>query len=515
MQLNLAIVGAGSFGQKVANSFLEHKLPFQLYDRQVKAPFKGINVYPLENLSPQNTSKVLLAVSVEPYISEIKDELLELGFKANQIIPLVYDSAAVLLDTMLKKNKSLTVSLLKNDYQSFSALESDFFSEREQRISHLIQGDKDNIGFYYLGRGGGFRKHTGNLPALLESQYNVITFSDELPYPNENAERYIYMSQETMLQCDFPKLAITTNFYPCSPKATTKLTMMHMAYDFLLFSKETAKGIKQAENHYIFLASQPSLELHKRICLEEKLTNNVVLIPGGYPRHDQNLLKYEKIKNITQSEAIIYAPTLSSLLTANDTKYTYSIIQAVTFIPMILKAFPERTLIFRPHPEDLDLIASGIQTQRAQAFRELLTLCENHPKCVLDNNKTNYIESFAKSAVMISDTSAIAFSYFLTTGKPVIFFSPDQKALKDNLGHIRYIQDREKIGYCVDNINGLIETLEKILLNNKHVPPSKDGIIFNEGHSEQYLLENLDYILSGKKHPDWWYLQDYLKEKGE
>ncbi|MCX2767486.1 CDP-glycerol glycerophosphotransferase family protein [Pseudoalteromonas sp. B530] len=507
----IAIVGAGSFGQKTANILMNNSVKFKLFDRQKKKPYRDHNINSFDKINPSEISTILIAVSIEPYLSEIYQELIQIGLDENRILPLVYDSAAVMLDTMFEIDKERVLNTLEKNLSNFAEFENSFFNDRNSKIASLNNKSRTNVGFYFLGRAGGFRQHAGSLPKRLEENYNVTVFSDEPPSKLENKDNYILMSQESMQSQEYSELAITTHFYPCSPAQTTKLTLMHMAYDFLLFGDHVADIIQQAENHYIFLASQPSLELHKRLCLEANLTNNVVLIPGGYPKHDQNLIKYEKIKDEFESKAIIYAPTLSSFFTSENSKYTYSIIQALDFAPKILEHFTDRFLIFRPHPEDLDLVSSGIETKRAIAFKELIKICHQHPRCILDSNKSNYIESFAKSAVMISDTSAIAFSYFLTTGKPVIFFSPDQKSLKKNLSHIKYIQDREKIGYCVEGSEELLLKLDELLNKENHKPHSKDGIIFNEGRSEDYLLENMDYIITGKKHPDWWYLKDYIR----
>jgi len=436
--------------------------------------------------------------------------LIKQGVPSANIVQLNYDSAAVLLDEMFKQDRTRCTELLSSGLKSFPSIERAFFVKEDI----VFDNDRKNIGFYYLGRAGGFRQHAGGVPKLLDKTYNVITYSDEPPTDGECNKKYMLMSQESMLSNKDVDIAITTHFYPCSPPVTPKLTMMHMVYDFLINRKIVAEVIGQANTHYLFIPSVPSMELHKRICFESKLQNNVVLIPGGYPRHDRNAINFAREKKKYQRpNSIIYAPTLSSFFDSSESKYSYSILEAEFFIPKILKKFPTKRFIFRPHPEDLDFLNAGINTARAQAFRNIIAFCEQHPRCDIDDKKTDYIKSFVESAIMISDTSAIAFSFALTTKRPVIFFSPNQKELSKALPDIQYIKDRGKLGTCVENQEQLFTALEVYLNGGEHhfsTTHDCHDVIYNEGFSEQYLIDNFHYITENKRHPDWWYLRDHI-----
>jgi CDP-glycerol glycerophosphotransferase (TagB/SpsB family) len=131
----------------------------------------------------------------------------------------------------------------------------------------------------------------------------------------------------------------------------------------------------------------------------------------------------------------------------------------------------------------------------------------------LDDDQGDYITTFARSTVMISDTSAIAYSYALTTGKPVIFFSKNDAAVKSIFKDVRYITDREKIGYCVDNTPALIDTLKQCFEGNGLPAVKRDfvtSLVFNRGYSFQYLVNHIDDMIEGRRVEGWWYLRDHL-----
>lgn len=115
---------------------------------------------------------------------------------------------------------------------------------------------------------------------------------------------------------------------------------------------------------------------------------------------------------------------------------------------------------------------------------------------------------------MISDTSAIAYSYALTTGKPVIFYSKNNMAVKSLFKNVRYITDRDKIGYCVDNTVDLIDTLKQCF-EGSGLPSDKldfvTSLVFNRGRSFQYLIDHIDDMIEGRRVDGWWYLRDHLE----
>jgi hypothetical protein len=505
------IVGGGSFAVKLSAILEQHGIWHQFLDRFRTEPLRGRTVHRLDAVAAKG-GIYLVAIQLHDIAREVGAQLQAQGMNPLHVLLLLEESSANALACMLSHDKVRTLNLLNEGNIDFPDLERKFYPRQYEQLSVSSQTKK--IGFCFIGGSGGFRRHVRDLPYRLRGKYSVKTFSDQFSTKADIVDGYTLMSELSMLRNEWPDFVINPHFFECSPAHTPKLTMMHMVYDFLVYRDLVARVMGQPDTHYIFIPSVPSMDLHKSICFDYGLKNNIVLIPGGYPRLDENIERYEQIKNFNvDGPVILYAPTLSSVHCTSETAYTYSIYGAVDFITEILSQFPEAKVIFRPHPEDLADVRGGADTDRCHLFRQLLDLCANHPRVELDDDQGDYITTFARSTVMISDTSAIAYSYALTTGKPVIFFSKNDAAVKSIFKDVRYITDREKIGYCVDNTPALIDTLKQCFEGNGLPAVKRDfvtSLVFNRGYSFQYLVNHIDDMIEGRRVEGWWYLRDHL-----
>ena len=500
------VVGAGTFAVKVSHVLVKHNTEHQFIDEFYEGKLCDRLVNRASDISSFDAC-FIIAISNPVYAENAISRLKALGVAPKKLLSLLFESELMMLDQMLCDDPIRFWTLVQLDTHSFIDLEEKFYP----LLADSQSNDKPNIGFFYIGKGGGFRAHVADLPKQLAESYNVREHSD-IASLSDNDCSYLMMSESRMLQYDWPDLVINPHFFACSPPQIPKLTMLHMMYDFLVHTDLVARVMQQSDTHYLFIPSRPSMHLHQQICHDYQLTNNLVLIPGGYPRLDVNRQKYAELDSLQENKkSIIYAPTLSSLVATEETQYTYSILDAVHFIPAILDTFPAYQVIFRPHPDDLVTVKQGIITERANAFRTLLQFCDTHPRCRLDDNSTDYISTFAQASVLISDTSAIAYSFALITQKPVIFYSSNQKKVAELMSHLSYIKDREKLGHCVDSVSGLIDCLKTSLENSAKNYNSfePEQVIYNPDCSLNYLIDNLNYILDDKKHPDWWYWRDH------
>ena len=83
-----------------------------------------------------------------------------------------------------------------------------------------------------------------------------------------------------------------------------------------------------------------------------------------------------------------------------------------------IKSNKQYSLIFRPHPLLFqNFLATGELTQ--EAFSSLIKDIEDTPNIYLDESG-DYLDSFNKSNMLITDTSGLIIDYYLT-GKPIIF----------------------------------------------------------------------------------------------
>lgn len=502
------IVGSGSFAVKLAAFLTQHKASVTFIDKQAGLAVFEQKTIAYENISLERLDGVFfIAISVSEYAEQAKIRLLSHNVQAYNIINMLSESAINVLEVMQSIEPQILHHLSDYNNGSFADLSATFFKcKNKYTCPQDSSNQQKNIGFFFVGKGGGFRAHTTNVRQQISEDFNIQLFSDTFPTANDN-EPYSVMTEEQMRINTWPDIVINPHFIPCSPAHIPKITMLHMVYDFLVHRDLVAHAIEQADTHYLFIPSQASMAFHQKLIQDYKLANTVFLIPGGYPRLDKNIADYKAIEQrYPQPDCILYAPTLSAFVKTPETKHTYSILDAVDFIPLLLERFPDKKIIFRPHPDDLITVRRGIKTRRADAFRTLLHLCETHPRCELDSGTTNYIETFAKSAVMISDTSAIAFSFPLITGRHTIFFARDHKKIQRLLPDIQYLKDKEKIGTCVEDSASLIAAIENAFTHP--IAPQKkqfcDKLVYHPGQASEYFHTCLNAINNNTVLPEWW-----------
>lgn len=510
----LYIVGGGALALKLAAVLEQFQLSFCFIDEFSHSPLANKPVFKAEQL-PGAKGVFLIAISFPEYAKAAVARLVNRGVTESQCLHFPFDSTALVFGEMLKLSVEKTLKLLCEPLSTFVNFEQAFFADEWQDFTRASVA-KPRITFCRLGIGSGYLGHLGSLPDALAKKFECILLTDQLDTSLPSIPSML-MSQAAMLEQDSVDLQITAHVYPCSAKKVKQLSFVHMVYDFLLFSQQTYEHLSQPDTHYVFIPSQASLELHKAIYREKALTNNLILIPGGYPKHDQNLIQYQQIaRDIAQMDAVLYAPTLCTSLAANETEDCYSILQAVDFIPALVEMFPNINIIFRPHPEDLALAHLVRSHPRAVAFQQVLHFCQTHPRCVVDTDKQSYLESFAKSKLVISDTSSVAFSFVLLTNRPAIFYADDHARLASHFNNCQFIKDRTQFGVCVSSVEALLSHVATAFSSDQQQLYNAQfcrQVLFNLGSSERYLLENFDYILNDKRHPDWVYLQDEREHK--
>ncbi|MFC1918925.1 hypothetical protein ACFLWW_03015 [Chloroflexota bacterium] len=258
----------------------------------------------------------------------------------------------------------------------------------------------------------------------------------------------------------------------------------------------------QSTYDYFFLPSRHVVERVKQQVLagREKFHSNklegkeVCLIGGGYPKLDSNLRYFEKYKQ--DSKTIIIAPTVIKDFEGLVLLPSY----AEKIIEAILDEFPEYDLIFRPHPHTLS----------NTTVQEISQKYKNEPRFTFDDNGNFYMGNYSKAALMITDMSGTAYTYAFTTLRPVVFFSPNEAEVLRRFGEYQYFIDRSKVGYTALNIYEMLEKIEQLIVNKDDFTPRikeyRDSVIYNIGISEDYFVDNLEYILENKKHTDWIYI---------
>ena len=231
------------------------------------------------------------------------------------------------------------------------------------------------------------------------------------------------------------------------PKKSKKIYLHHCIYDTPLTGKdrerETFKSLLKYD--YIFLSSQKMISSFNKYFNLNK-NQKVKFLSSGYPRLD-----YLKKTSQTKKNSIIIA-------IANSIAYpNYSIINNILSIIRVINQNFQYKIIIRPHP-------ANRKNFNKDNFPEIFEEIENNNTIEVDFSD-NYLNSYNKSLLMITDISGTAYTFSFLTNSPVIFFSiNERKALKEYVSLNHFI-DRKKIGDVITNIKNLKKTINQLIKN--------------------------------------------------
>lgn len=273
------------------------------------------------------------------------------------------------------------------------------------------------------------------------------------------------------------------------PIAVPKIMMMHSLVSIPgVYEENTFDGYD-----YIYCAGKHHLAELKAIYQEKGLTNKC-LIPGGYPRLDELILRAVTLSPPV-SKTIIIAPTLVS----PASEHVSIMNQIPSFIDYLLSI--GWSVTFRPHPLNL-----STTNDYYSKFNEVIKCYQNSPNFILDRS-SDYFVSYASSSVMLSDISGTAYTYAFAFGCPVIFFDPD---VPSEFTQGLLYNSRNKMGRSIRSIEDLQGCINDFVENYADLKDSvktfRDDTIFNLGSSADYFAENINFVLNNKKHPAWTYV---------
>ena len=270
------------------------------------------------------------------------------------------------------------------------------------------------------------------------------------------------------------------------PNASNKVYINHDIYDTPMVNENNEKNLIYALNkcNYIFLSSEIAIiALEKKInlYLEDNNKKNLKLINTGYLKLDH---VHKKVyKSSISEDAILLAPTLSSMfLEYNLSPFLDEIIHEI----LNDKKFK---LIYRPHPGDA-------KNNHIKKIREKYTSNKNF---FLDLD-TSYLDSYAKSKILITDFSGTAYTYAFSKLRPVIFISRNEKVLKQsNLNDLYFFKDRHDVGEIIENIydinNEIYSIYDKINTYSEIIKKLREKRIKYFNNSIEQNLMNIKKIL--------------------
>lgn len=514
----LALVGTGAFAHNLHKVFGAGDCPIGYsVDEFTTATYMGRPVYKATDVPEKvlaETAKFVVAISQPEYCAAAVTRLRERGIPAEKIISLTDDHVIPILSLIFGEFGATAAEFFLSDQcRSIFDLERHFFGAGWTAARDSLDTKKPTLAFCFYGRGGGFRRHIRGLIPRLQDRFNVLALMDEKLSGEGFDIPELFMGPDTA--CDLARiglpnidLSLTAHFISCSPNDQPKVNFLHTSFDFILDPDWIVDRLEAADPHYVFTSTRATFEWMTDMVNRRQLKNRICLIPGGYTRLDENLRHAESYTGPVDS--LIYAPTLS-LNAVEHHELTYSAPSAAAILQALQENFSDRRIIFRPHPNDLQLLRGGRDDALAQPFITALELCEANDGCQLDEAQTFYMDSYNRAAVMVSDTSSTAYTYALTTCRPVVFFSPHDAQVREIFSsESAFIRDRERVGKVVGSVAELVIAVAEMTTDmaawEERIRQYRDEVCFNLGHTEEYFVENIEFILAGKKHPDWFYL---------
>ena len=144
-------------------------------------------------------------------------------------------------------------------------------------------------------------------------------------------------------------------------------------------------------------------------------------------------------------------------------------------------------VILRPHPSNRAHIK----------IHELIEIFKHNTRFQCDFSE-NYVDTYAKSQILITDMSGTAYTFAFLTLCPVIFFLPKDDAIKkNNYDKLNFFLNRNKIGSTVSDVKLISQEINKILLKIKQYKESIQ-ILSREikyyGKAKKKFKEELDLI---------------------
>lgn len=335
-----------------------------------------------------------------------------------------------------------------------------------------------------------YRSHYANLQNLLSDKYNVINITGEEGNDLFEKENVCYFLPdvfptplggcEVEIDFSFIDVVIKTDGWP-RKNLSKNAKRIYLPHEYLI---APLSGEDLYNFDYIMIASQPSMDSAiKRIQELAKTSSQqsqICLVPAGYPKLEQNIENYLNISQSVTPQAILYAPTVREL--ASFINVETSIGFDVEIIQCLLDHFDE-PVIWRPHPFHVKYNHINIQS--------ILDHFSGNSRLIYDTND-NVAQTYAQSKLMVTDVSGTAYTYAMTTLKPVVFFSP-----ANDLKHT------DQIGFVARNPTQLLKYTQECLSNNTSfadkIRSFRQEFIYNFGHSKKYIAESIDDILSGKQ----------------
>tara|TARA_B100000989_G_scaffold164030_1_gene122549 strand:+ start:12448 stop:13428 length:981 start_codon:yes stop_codon:yes gene_type:complete len=252
-----------------------------------------------------------------------------------------------------------------------------------------------------------------------------------------------------------------------------KIYIHHNIYDdpWVSSEKEEIMCKRLLNYNYILVSYENSQKRVIEMFRKYKLNNIPKILDTGYFKLDY-FMKDSKKNFYDKKDSILIAPT------GIDGFPELSIIKKLENIINELISQTNFKIILRPHPRD----------RANPQILKTKNIFSNEDRFIFDISE-NYIETFSRSKLMVTDMSGTAYTYAYINLSPVIFFSMSENYLSKNgyKNHDFYV-NREKIGKVILNESELIKSINFLIENSD-----------NYNKKILQLRKNMKYFMKSKE----------------
>jgi len=341
---------------------------------------------------------------------------------------------------------------------------------------------KKKIIFFYHPKKSLTLMHKFYIEDLLEDfteNYSVI-YGHEV---NKNIGKKNYFIKQGYLKFILNiDLFISNNICDVFPPRSKKIYIHHNIYDdpWVPRSKEKVMCQRLLNYGFIFLSSKMQIKMVDEMFRRYDIEKFPKLKEIGHLRIDYLLRKYSEKFKIKKNSIVIAMTSFESFTEFTISNYLKDIIYE-------LLNETSYNVILRPHPSNRDHIK----------IHELIEIFKHNTKFQCDFSE-NYVDTYAKSQILITDMSGTAYTFAFLTLCPVIFFLPNDDAIKkNNYDKLNFFLNRTKIGSIVRDVKLMSQEINKILLKIKQYKESIQ-ILSKEikyfGKAKKKFKEELDLI---------------------
>ena len=207
--------------------------------------------------------------------------------------------------------------------------------------------------------------------------------------------------------------------------------------------------------------------------LVEHASRELVVVPAGAPKLDRFVRAVEEWKGPVRD--IVYHLSMWGL----ETEFVHK--NARSMVSLLLDAFPDRNVVFRPFPKEA-------------GFPAIERIARDHggnPRFRMSLS-ASYVEDYASAAILVHHRSSSAELFALATGRPVL----QVVGAGEHVGN--------PYGIRLEGSEGLVESVRSLL----EAPPTEDtkalgSFLANPGRATAAVLDALETIGRGGRGADW------------